>query len=103
MRFLLTAKEGPFSRNPGLLALTRLRASVTSTDAPKPSLIRMPKNVRFLPPISGRLIRSRGPRPESAKTYGHPVRRTACRQADEFPVPVTATLIGGLTLISANA
>ena len=27
MRFLLTAKEGPFSRNPGLLALTRLRIS----------------------------------------------------------------------------
>jgi hypothetical protein len=103
MRFLLTAKEGPFSRNPGLLALTRLRASVTSTDAPKPSLIRMPKNVRFLPPISGRLIRSRGPRPDSAKTYGNPVRRTACRKTDEFPVPVTATLIGGLTLISANA
>jgi len=48
MRFLLTAKEGPFSRNPGLLALTRLRASVTSTDEPKPSWIRMPKNIRIL-------------------------------------------------------
>jgi len=27
--------------------------------------------VRILPPISGRFIRSRGPRPHSAKTYEH--------------------------------
>jgi hypothetical protein len=50
--------------------------------------------VRFLPPISGRLIRSRRLRPDSDKTYGNPVRRTACQKADEFPVPASAALIG---------
>jgi hypothetical protein len=58
--------------------------------------------VRILPPISGRLIRSRRPRPHSAKTYENPVRRTACRNTDEFPVPAAAALIGGLTVMPEN-
>jgi hypothetical protein len=62
------------------------------------ALIRpFPKNVRILPPISGRFIRSRSPRPDSAKTYGNPVHGTACRNTDEFPVPVAAALIGGFS------
>ena|ERR1700730_6375773 len=34
------------------------------------------------------------PEPHSAKTYGNPVCGTECRKTDEFPVPVTAALIG---------
>jgi hypothetical protein len=37
---------------------------------------------------------SRSLSPDSAKTCGNPVRRTARRKTDEFPVPVTAALIG---------
>ena len=51
-------------------------------------------NVRFMPPISGRFVRSHRLRPDSAKTYGDLVLETACRKTDEFPVPVTAALIG---------
>jgi hypothetical protein len=36
------------------------------------------------------------PEADSCKTYGNPVRRTACRKTDEFPVLVTGALIGGL-------
>jgi hypothetical protein len=32
--------------------------------------------------------------PHSAKTYGNLVRGTACRNTDEFPVPVREALIG---------
>jgi hypothetical protein len=45
---------------------------------------RCPKIVRFLPPISGRLIRTRSLRPDSAKTYEIPARGTACRKTHEF-------------------
>jgi hypothetical protein len=58
--------------------------------------------VRILPPISARFVRSRSPRPDSAKTYGNLVLETACRNTDEFPVPVTAALIGRLTGIAEN-
>jgi hypothetical protein len=54
------------------------------------------ENVRILSPISHRFVRSRSPRPDSAKTYENPVRGAACRNTDEFPVPVTAALIGRL-------
>jgi hypothetical protein len=47
-----------------------------------------------VPPISGRLIRSRRLMLDSVKTYGNSVRRTACRKTDEFPVHDTAALIG---------
>src|ERR1700676_1499669 len=47
---------------------------------------RSPKNVRILPPISERLIRSRSPRPHSAKTYENPAHGTACRNTCECPV-----------------
>jgi hypothetical protein len=52
------------------------------------------KNVRILLPISGRLIHSRSPRPDSAKMHGNSVRRIAYRKTDEFPVPVTVAVIG---------
>jgi len=42
---------------------------------------------RILPPISGRFIRSRSLRTDSAKTYENPARGTACRNTDEFPGP----------------
>src|ERR1700676_5416704 len=55
---------------------------------------RMAKKVRILPPISARFVRSGSVSFDSAKTYENPVRGTACRNTDEFPVPVTAALIG---------
>jgi hypothetical protein len=55
------------------------------------------ENVRILPPISAHFVRSHRLRPDSAKTYGNLVHGTACRNTDEFPVPVTAALIGGWT------
>jgi hypothetical protein len=50
--------------------------------------------VRILPPISERLIRAHSLRPLSAKTHENPARRIACRNTYEFPVPVTAAIIG---------
>jgi len=55
------------------------------------------KNVRILPTISARFVRSSSLSPHSAKTYENPVRETACRKTDEFPVPARATLIGWFT------
>jgi hypothetical protein len=55
--------------------------------------------VGFLRPISARFVRSGSLSLDSAKTYENPVRRTACRKTDEFSVPVTAALIGGLMAI----
>jgi hypothetical protein len=62
----------------------------------KTQIFHSPKNVRILPSICGRFVYSRSPRPDSAKRYENPARRTACRNTDEFPVPITAALIGGL-------
>jgi len=59
-------------------------------------------NVRILPPISARFVRSRSLRPHSAKTYENPAHGTACRKTVEFPVPVTAALIGGFNGIAGN-
>jgi hypothetical protein len=56
-----------------------------------------PKNVRILPPISARSVRTRSLRPDSAKTYGNPVQGTACRKTCEFPLPEAASLIGGFS------
>jgi hypothetical protein len=39
---------------------------------------------------------------DSAKTYGNLVRRTMFRKTDEFPVPVTAALIGDLMAFPKN-
>jgi hypothetical protein len=61
-----------------------------------------PQILRILPPISGRLIRSHGPRPHSAKTYGNLVLETACRKTDEFPVPATTAVIGPLMAFPKN-
>jgi hypothetical protein len=61
-----------------------------------------PENVRILPPISERFVRSRRLRPHSAKTYGNPVHGTACRKTDEFPVPIPAALIGRLMAFPKN-
>jgi hypothetical protein len=47
-------------------------------------------------PISARFAGSRHLCPHSHITNGNPVRRTACRTTDAFPVAVTAALIGGL-------
>jgi hypothetical protein len=66
------------------------------------TLERLSKIVRFPPPISGQLIRSRGLRPDSAKTYGNLVHGTACRKTDEFPGPAAAALIGRLMGIPKN-
>jgi hypothetical protein len=55
------------------------------------------ENVRILLRISGRFIRTHSLRPHSAKTYENPVRGTACRNTDEFPVPVAAALIDGFS------
>jgi hypothetical protein len=52
------------------------------------------EKVRILPSISGRFVRAHRLRPDSAKTYGNPVRRTTCQKTDEFPVAVTAALVG---------
>jgi hypothetical protein len=49
--------------------------------------------------ISGRLIRSRSLRPDSAKTYENLVCGTACRKTVEFPGPASAALIGRLKAV----
>jgi hypothetical protein len=54
------------------------------------------KNVRILPPISGRFVRSQAEAHISAKTYENPARGTACQKTDEFSAPVTAAIIGRL-------
>jgi hypothetical protein len=59
--------------------------------------------VRILTPISGRFTRSRRLSLDSAKTYEYPARGTACRNTDEFPLPVTAALIGRFTAIPEKA
>jgi len=63
----------------------------------------MAKNVRILPPISGRFDRSRVLSPNSAKTDGNSVRRTPCRKTVEFPVPAAAALIGRFLPLAENA
>jgi hypothetical protein len=60
------------------------------------------KIVRILPPMCGRLIRARCLSLDSAKTYGNLVHRTARRNTDEFTGPVTAALIGRLTMRRQN-
>jgi hypothetical protein len=69
----------------------------------KTQISRSPKTVGFLPPFSGRLIRSRSPRPDSVKTYGNLVHGTAYRNTDEFPMPVTAARIGRLMALPERA
>jgi hypothetical protein len=54
------------------------------------------ENVRILPPISGRLIRSRRPEAGFRQKRWQFGTRSVCRNTDEFPVPGTAALIGGL-------
>jgi hypothetical protein len=54
------------------------------------------KNVRILPPIAGRFVRSRSLRPDSVKTYENPAREPACRKTNDFPASVAAALIGPL-------
>jgi hypothetical protein len=44
--------------------------------------------------MCGRFIRSRRPKPHSAKTYGNATHGAACRNTDELPVPVATALIG---------
>jgi hypothetical protein len=60
-------------------------------------------NVRILPPLSARFVRSRSSRPHSAKTYENPARGTACRITDEFTWPATTAFIGGLMAFPQNA
>jgi hypothetical protein len=54
----------------------------------------MRRNVRILPPISGVLPTHAAWDRIPPKTYGNQVRGTACRNTDEFPVPVREALIG---------
>jgi hypothetical protein len=42
-------------------------------------------------------VRSRSLRRHSAKSYENPAHGTASRNTDDFPVPVTAALIGGFS------
>jgi hypothetical protein len=60
------------------------------------------EKVRIVPPISARVVRSRRLSLDSAKTYEYPARGTVCRNTDEFPVPVTAALIGRFVTIPEN-
>src|SRR5580704_4258215 len=60
------------------------------------------KNVRFLPSGSGRFIRFRRLRLDSAKRYENPARKSACRNTDEFPVSVTAALMGRFVTPTEN-
>jgi hypothetical protein len=55
-----------------------------------------------VPPISGRLIRSRRLMLDSVKTYGNLVLEAACQKTDDFPGPVRAALIGGLMAFPEN-
>jgi hypothetical protein len=62
----------------------------------------MPKNVRISPRATGHFARSRYLRPNSEKTYGNPVRRTACRKTYGFPAFADASLIGRLMAVPKN-
>jgi hypothetical protein len=64
---------------------------------------RQRKNVGFLLPISASFVTPRCLRLDSAKTYENPVRETACRKTDDFPVSVAAALIGRLMAIREMA
>jgi hypothetical protein len=64
---------------------------------------RFPKKVRFTPrPELIFLIGRRAGR-DSGITYEFPARGRQCRNTDEFPVPVTAALIGRLMAFLENA
>jgi hypothetical protein len=62
----------------------------------------LPKIVRILAADFSAFVRSGSLSFDSAKTYENPAGGTACRNTDEFPVPVTAALIGRFLAVSEN-
>jgi hypothetical protein len=78
-------------------------ARLTANAAPVENLRGSSKNVRILPSISGRFDRSRRLRPDSAKTRENPVHEKTRHKTDEYPVPVTAALIGGFSGVREKA
>jgi hypothetical protein len=73
-------------------------------EAHQPKLLKFgdPKNIRILPPISERFIRTRGLTPDFAKTYGNLGHRIACRKTDDFPGPARASLNGRFLVVTKN-
>jgi hypothetical protein len=66
------------------------------------TLERLSKNVRILPPISGRFVRSRRLRPDSAKTYGNSVRWRACRKTCGFLEGADSSFIARFSAFPEN-
>jgi hypothetical protein len=61
------------------------------------------KNVRFTPHSEESFLIGRRARRDSAITYEFPAPRTVCQKTDEFPVPVTPSLIGRFSPIAENS
>ena len=82
--------------------LTAASADHLVLSSSAPNQRQEPKNVRLTPQISGHFVRHRRSKPDSAKSYGNPVRGTTCRNTDGFPVSARASLIGRFVALAEN-